>query len=297
MLWLCMLGSGLRVNSALPLLSPSFQSHPLLRTIKLGPSGADSLRWICLHCRTLRVSPMNSPMRLGLSPTASTLRGFFGPQFWGFISPHENCGLHALSHSPFVPPGLSTLKCGTTRSASHHLAGPSPPSAALPAVLSTRMPISAPPTSLDECFFFNSLLVGLPYSSIFCPFWLFLVFKILFSFFGCARRLNVSTYASILAESLNNEFLTASGRSIYTLSIQNYMQNDFWFWTPILPTLISNAGKALLEHVAHRPAHAASTLPGNLFDSKELCPTGTCISTIILDDLYVPWSWRTAGLD
>ena len=49
-----------------------------------------------------------------------------------------------------------------------------------------RLPISAPPTSLDECFFFNSLVVGLPYSLIFlavlvvfcfqicwCPSWLY----------------------------------------------------------------------------------------------------------------------------
>ena len=40
--------------------------------------------------------------------------------------------------------------------------------------------ISAPPTGLDECFFFNSLVVGLPYSSVFCQFWLFFVFKCVF---------------------------------------------------------------------------------------------------------------------
>ena len=34
-----------------------------------------------------------------------------------------------------------------------------------------------PPTSLDECFFFNSLVVGLPCSLIFWQFWLFSVFK------------------------------------------------------------------------------------------------------------------------
>ena len=33
-------------------------------------------------------------------------------------------------------------------------------------VLSALVPISAPPTGLDECFFFISLVVGLPYSSI-----------------------------------------------------------------------------------------------------------------------------------
>ena len=80
-------------------------------------------------------------------------------------------------------PSLSARKCGTTQSAvchltesaSHHLACPIPP--ALPRVLSAQLPISAPPTSLDECFFFNSLVVGLPYILIFCQFWLFFVFK------------------------------------------------------------------------------------------------------------------------
>ena len=40
-----------------------------------------------------------------------------------------------------------------------------------------RLSISAPPTGLDECFFFNSLAFRLPYSSIFWQFWLFFVFK------------------------------------------------------------------------------------------------------------------------
>ena len=45
------------------------------------------------------------------------------------------------------------------------------------------LPVSAPPTSLDECFFFISLVVGLPYSLIFCQFWLFFVLKLFLSFF------------------------------------------------------------------------------------------------------------------
>ena len=45
------------------------------------------------------------------------------------------------------------------------------------------LPVSAPPTGLGECFFFISLVVRLPYSSIFCEFWLFFVFKLLLSFF------------------------------------------------------------------------------------------------------------------
>ena len=52
-------------------------------------------------------------------------------------------------------------------------------------VLSTPVPISAPPTGLDECLFFISLVsdflaVGFSVSS------------------GCARRHSVSTYAAIL---------------------------------------------------------------------------------------------------
>ena len=39
------------------------------------------------------------------------------------------------------------------------------------------LPISAPPTGLDESFFFNSLVVRLPHSLIFWKLWLFFVFK------------------------------------------------------------------------------------------------------------------------
>ena len=43
--------------------------------------------------------------------------------------------------------------------------------------------VSAPPTSLDECFFFNSLVVRFPYSSIFWQFWLFIFLNLLLSLF------------------------------------------------------------------------------------------------------------------
>ena len=59
------------------------------------------------------------------------------------------------------------------------------PATALPRVLSTPLPVSAPPTDLDECFFFISLVVRLPYSSIFCQFWWFFVFKLLSFFWLC----------------------------------------------------------------------------------------------------------------
>ena len=40
------------------------------------------------------------------------------------------------------------------------------------------LPVSSPPSGLDECFFFNFSVVKLQYSSIFWQFWLFFVFKL-----------------------------------------------------------------------------------------------------------------------
>ena len=70
-------------------------------------------------------------------------------------------------------------------STSHHLARPGPTAAALLRVLSARLPVSAPPTGLDECLFFISLVSD--------------VLVVQFSVSsGCARRHSVSTYAAIL---------------------------------------------------------------------------------------------------
>ena len=131
--------------------------------------------WVCVHARTLGVSPVNSPVRLGVSPTATIPTGFYTQRLWGFISPRWNPGLHGLSRSPVVPPSLSTCKRGTAQSSSPCLTHPGPPpclESSLP-----QLPVSAPPTGLDECFFFNSLVIGHLYSSIFWQFWLFFVFK------------------------------------------------------------------------------------------------------------------------
>ena len=67
-----------------------------------------------------------------------------------------------------------------------------------------------PPASLDECFFLNSLVVGLPYSLIFCQCWLFFVFKLLSFFWLCKEaqcvylRLHVGWKTGILEEQLYN---------------------------------------------------------------------------------------------
>ena len=83
---------------------------------------------------------MNSPVRLGVSPIATTPTGFYSQRCWDFTSPYWKLGLRGLSHSLVVPPGLSTSKCVTscyashflTRSSIHHLAtcplSPSSPS-------------------------------------------------------------------------------------------------------------------------------------------------------------------------
>ena len=103
---------------------------------------------------------------------------FIYVRMWGHrVCQPPPCGVCQLQ------PGLphSTIR-HLTGSASHHLAHPSPPATTFPRVLSSQLPISAPPTGLDE---FISLVVGLPYSSIFCQFWLFFVFKLLLSFWLC----------------------------------------------------------------------------------------------------------------
>ena len=193
---------------ALAPLSVEFQSLPPLLTSKVGPSGADSrvggFVYVLESCGSLQGTLQRTPT------------GVFNQWFETSFPWAGALGLCGLFRSPFVPPSLSARECGTTRSASHrlegsascclasqlhpcppcstirHLAGsascrlacPSPPATAVPRVLSAWLLISAPPTSLDECLFFNSLVVGLPYSLIFCQFWLFFVFKLL-SFWLC----------------------------------------------------------------------------------------------------------------
>ena len=73
---------------------------------------------------------------------------------------------------PFVPHSASLSPATATR------------------VLSTRVPVSAPPTSLDECLFSISLVLD------------FLALQFSVSS-GCARRRSVSTYAAILVPPLN----------------------------------------------------------------------------------------------
>ena len=118
-------------------------------------------------------------MRLGVSPTASsTPTGVFSQRFEALFPLTGTLGC-AVSLAPqlILPVYLHV-----------NVRLPCLPATTLLQVLSTRLPVSAPPTGLDECFFFISLVVGLPYSLIFCQFWLFFVFKLLLSFFWLCKE-------------------------------------------------------------------------------------------------------------
>ena len=156
----------------------SFQSLPPLPTSKLGPSGVDSqvdgLMYILVPCGSLQQTlwwgwefiPLRQP------PQVFTARGFEAlfprPGTLGYmvclasrvflrVYPHANVGPHGLPATTLPTPILQLPPCHRS---------------SLP-----QLSIFAPPTSLNKCFFFNSLVVSLLYSSIFWQFWLFFVFK------------------------------------------------------------------------------------------------------------------------
>ena len=60
-------------------LSAGFKSLPLIPTIQLGPSGADSRVGGLVHA--LWVSLTTSPVRLGVFPTTATPTDFFSQRF------------------------------------------------------------------------------------------------------------------------------------------------------------------------------------------------------------------------
>ena len=141
-------------------------------------------------------------MRLAISPTAATPTDFYSQRFWGFSFPSWSPGLYSLSHTPVVSPGLSTHKCGTAQACLPAITWPTLVCQLLTCHASSppRLPVSTPPTSVNECFFFISLVSRLQYSSVFCQFWLCFVFKLVcYRSFGCARNWSLSTYISILA--------------------------------------------------------------------------------------------------
>ena len=153
-----------------------------------------------VHCRTIFVhcGPLHWTLeRLTVSPTAANPTGFYSQRFWGFMSALE----------PQVVWSALLLSCSSWFICTwmwdclvHYL---------LPCWVSCHLSclISTPPINVDECFFFHSLVVRLPYGSIIWQFFFFL-FNWLFPPFGCVRRWSVFTYTSILASSSAVKFMT-----------------------------------------------------------------------------------------
>ena len=127
------------------------------------PSG-----WVCAHSRPLRVSPMTSPVRLGVSPAAApTPTGVFNQRFEALFPRAGALGC-VICFTSCRSSGLSVHTCGAAGSASaptacavcptlrqswsrHSHRSPLHPGAGL-------RPSYCPPTGLDECLFFISLV-------------------------------------------------------------------------------------------------------------------------------------------
>ena len=189
-------------------LSAGFQPLPPPPTIKLGPSSADSRVGGLVHALGPCGSPTNSPVRLGVSPAASTPTGVFNQRFEALFPRAGALGCAVCHQVHQLLPRRPAAALPTL------LHNPPPcwglPAPALPRVLSARLPISAPPTGLDECFFFISLVVRLPYSLIFCQFWLFFVFKLLLSFFWLFEEAQCVYLRLHLGQKFNNKDLNVS---------------------------------------------------------------------------------------
>ena len=118
---------------------------------------------------------------MGLSSYLSCEAGSFSHHHNRFLQPE------ALR---FYFPVTRTLGCIVCLAAQFFLQAyphvdvvlPGLPAATLPCVLSASAAHLHPCYHLDECFF-NPLVVGLPYSSIFCQFWLCCFLNWLLSFF------------------------------------------------------------------------------------------------------------------
>ena len=176
-------GGGVREGTVwLATLSARLQSLPLLPTSKLGPSGADSRVGGLVYDLGPCGSPTNTPVRLGVSPAAASTPMCFQSGLRLYFPALELWVARSVS----LPSCSSRFICTRMWDRLLHQLPP--------LVSSSRCP-SPPLLQVDECFF-NSLVVRLPYSLIFCQFWFFFVFKLLLSFFWLCKEA-VSTYLQL----------------------------------------------------------------------------------------------------
>ena len=160
-------------------LSAGFHSGPRLPRIKLGPSGADSrvggFVYILAPCGSLQWTLLWGWEFLPLLPQPPQVFSISGlilyfPMLELRVASSVSlpiCSSRFICTRMWDRPVRNLLphwSCSLRLDSESYLPGCLSP--------------SAPPTSLDECFFFNCLVVGFPYSLIFCQFWLFFVFKL-----------------------------------------------------------------------------------------------------------------------
>ena len=199
---------------------PVFSHFLGLPTIKLSPLDADSWipEWVgsCTFQDPLGLSNELSCEAGSLSCCRLNPHRCFQSVILKLYFPELELWVARSVSLPLVPRSLSTSECGTAGSTSHCLTGSA--SHCLATCPLHWLPVSTPPTSLDEWVFFNFLVVGFPYSLIFCQFGVFLSLNCCCPFFGCVRRHSVSTYASILARSLKQKVL-----SLFQIANQHYL--------------------------------------------------------------------------
>ena len=151
--------------------SPHFPSLPSLSQVDCALSGAYS-QVGCVCSRIPWASLIDSPVRLGISPTFATTTDFIARALESLVSRTESLGV-TVCLAPLLPLSLSTHECGTTWLASPSLSHSVCCFTVHPLLW---LPMSTPPTSLNECFF-NSSVVRVPCSMTFWLFWFF-VFKL-----------------------------------------------------------------------------------------------------------------------
>ena len=123
---------------------------------------------------------MDFPKRLAVSSATPNPTVFYSQKLWGFIflvlepwAVWSGLGLGLLASQVSFPVFIHHM--WTWDHLFHWLPPPLPhhPLSSLP-----QLPVSSPPAHLDEYFFFKSLVVGLPHTSIFWQFWFFSVLKL-----------------------------------------------------------------------------------------------------------------------
>ena len=174
---------------ALAPLSTRPQSFTPLPTVKLGPSGAGSgVRGLVHILGPWGVSPRTFPVRLGVSPTAApTPTGIFNQRLEALF-PQLEPWVGRSASFPAVCMVSLCVNVGSQGLLVVRLPAPFVPHSASPRPRESSppwMPVSAPPTGLDKCLFFISLVSD------------FLAVRFSVSS-GCVRRRSVSTYAAIL---------------------------------------------------------------------------------------------------